>query len=160
MYMYILVAFVLLLLTSGIVYSILKIHKIPVIRKIKNNRISWLLSITPLILFTIFMFVDSINTIIVYIYFILFLLLGDFLTFLMKKIGKEKIDYSMPFGLGGHDNNPTTDLFVNYFYIRDKSVFENGVHVFGHDKPLTGLEYEKLICEDYREELKNALKIL
>ncbi len=95
MYMYILVAFVLLLLTSGIVYSILKIHKIPVIRKIKNNRISWLLSITPLILFTIFMFVDSINTIIVYIYFILFLLLGDFLTFLMKKIGKAKIDYSI-----------------------------------------------------------------
>ncbi len=91
MYMYILVAFVLLLLTSGIVYSILKIHKIPVIRKIKNNRISWLLSITPLILFTIFMFVDSINTIIVYIYFILFLLLGDFLTFLMKKIGKAKM---------------------------------------------------------------------
>lgn len=75
----------------------------------------------------------------------------------LNKLG-EKIDYSMPFGLGGHDNNPTTDLFVNYFYIRDKSVFENGVHVFGHDKPLTGLEYEKLICEDYREELKNALE--
>lgn len=95
MYIYILVAFVLLLLTSGIVYGVLRIHKIPVIRKIKNNRISWLLSITPLLLFTIFMFVDSINTIIVYIYFILFLLLGDFLTFLMKKVGKAKIDYSI-----------------------------------------------------------------
>lgn len=95
MYMYILVAFVLLLLTTGIVYSVLKIHRISIIRKLKNERISWLISIIPLLLFTIFMFVDSINTIIVFLYFILFLLLGDLLTFLMKKIIKVKIDYNI-----------------------------------------------------------------
>lgn len=30
----------------------------------------------------------------------------------------EPIDYSMHFGLGGHDNNPTTDLFKQFFYIK------------------------------------------
>lgn len=30
----------------------------------------------------------------------------------------EPIDYSKPFGLGGHDNNPTTDLFKQLFYIK------------------------------------------
>lgn len=30
------------------------------------------------------------------------------------------IDYSMPFGLGGHDNNPTTDYFMEYYIIRTK----------------------------------------
>lgn len=93
--MYILVAAVLLLLTTGIVYSVLKIHRIPIIRKLKNERVSWLISIVPLLLFTIFMFVDSINTIIVFLYFILFLLLGDLLAFLMKKIIKIKIDYNI-----------------------------------------------------------------
>lgn len=27
----------------------------------------------------------------------------------------EEINYSRPFGLGGHDNNPTTDLFMKFF---------------------------------------------
>jgi hypothetical protein len=30
------------------------------------------------------------------------------------------IDYSLPFGLGGHDNNPTTDYFMEYYIIRTK----------------------------------------
>ncbi len=30
------------------------------------------------------------------------------------------VDYSMPFGLGGHDNNPTTDYFMEYFIVRTK----------------------------------------
>lgn len=59
----------------------------------------------------------------------------------------EKIDYSMPFGLGGHDNNPTTDLFVNYFYIRDKNIFGDE----------NRREYDKYICQDYREKLKDSL---
>lgn len=70
----------------------------------------------------------------------------------------EKINYRMPFGLGGHDNNPTTDLFVKYFYIRDKKIFESEVHVLGYDKLFTGLEYEKYICENHRERLKTLLK--
>lgn len=74
----------------------------------------------------------------------------------LNKYG-ETIDYSRPFGLGGHDNNPTTDLFVNYFYIRNKMAFENGVHVFGYDKLFTGLEYEKFKSEQYREKLKSLL---
>lgn len=31
----------------------------------------------------------------------------------------EDIDYSLPFGLGGHDNNPITNLFLKYFYLRE-----------------------------------------
>lgn len=95
MYIYILSAAALLLLIFGMVYSTLKIHKISFIRKLKNERMAWLISLTPLLFFTIFMFLDSINTVIVFIYFILFLLLGDLLTFLMKKLFKTKIDYTI-----------------------------------------------------------------
>ena len=28
------------------------------------------------------------------------------------------VDYSLPFGLGGHDRNPTTDYFMEYYIIR------------------------------------------
>lgn len=31
----------------------------------------------------------------------------------------EKIDYSMPFGLGGHDVNPSTELFKRYLYLKE-----------------------------------------
>ena len=34
------------------------------------------------------------------------------------------IDYSMPFGLGGHDNNPTTDYFMEFFNVRTKPYME------------------------------------
>lgn len=76
----------------------------------------------------------------------------------LNKTG-QLIDCSMPFGLGGHDCDPITNLFVNYFYIRDKRIFEKGVYVFEQNKELTGEEYEKYICEDYREVLKETLKI-
>lgn len=75
----------------------------------------------------------------------------------LNKLG-EKVDYSMPFGLGGHSSNSTTDLFVDHFYIRDSRIYENGIEIYGNSQPLTGLEYEKLICEEKREELLTELK--
>lgn len=76
----------------------------------------------------------------------------------LNKTG-QLIDCSMPFGLGGHDCDSITNLFVNYFYIRDRRIFENGTYVFELNKELTGAEYEKYICEEYRDALKEILKI-
>lgn len=95
--MYALIAILLLLLIGVIIYSVSKIHNIPFIKSIKNERISWILACTPIFFFTIFISIDSINTIIVFLYVILFLLLGDFASFLIRKFTKKKIDYTIKF---------------------------------------------------------------
>lgn len=95
--MYALVAILLLLLIGMIIYSVSKIHSIPFIKRIENQRISWILACVPIFFFTLFIYIDSINTIIVFLYFILFLLLGDFASFIIRKITKKKIDYTIKF---------------------------------------------------------------
>lgn len=62
----------------------------------------------------------------------------------------EDIDYSRPFGLGGHDNNPTTDLFMRYFYLRE-TYFENAYFKVSLDEKL---KYEKERGIRYYEDIK------
>ncbi len=92
---YILMILMMLLLIIGVLYSIMKIHKISSIQRIKNKRISWLLSTCPFLFWILFLVADVINAIIVFIFFILFLFLGDFASFLIQKITKKKIDYTI-----------------------------------------------------------------
>jgi len=47
----------------------------------------------------------------------------------------EEIDYSLPFGRGGHNNNPTTELFKLYFYIRYQEYKEGNFVCYGDRLP-------------------------
>ncbi len=95
--MYLLSAVIVLILVGIIIYAVTKIHKIPFIKNLENQRISWILACVPVFIVSIFIYIDSINTIIIFLYFILFLLLGDFASFIIKKVSKKKIDYTIKF---------------------------------------------------------------
>lgn len=60
----------------------------------------------------------------------------------------QVIDYSNKFGIGGHDSNPATDLFIRWFYIKYKT------SIFGEEYLLNR---EKKECNRCRKELKEKI---
>lgn len=67
------------------------------------------------------------------------------------------IDYSKPFGMGGHDKNPTTELFKHYFYIRYKEYNRDGLILYGETGKSDNNERNmgKIYLERIKEQLKN-----
>ena len=68
------------------------------------------------------------------------------------------IDYSMPYGLGGHDKNPTTELFKRYFYIRYKEYNMDGLILYGETEK--GDNNERNMGKIHLERLRENLNSL
>lgn len=68
----------------------------------------------------------------------------------------EIIDYSMPFGLGGHDVNPSTELFKRYLYL--KEINQEQYNGFYDEK--MDLETEKELTEYRRKNLQSKIMLI
>lgn len=93
--MYFSFALILFLFILSIMYFIKKIHKISFIYNIKNKVLSWGLSFIPLIIFALFLFIDGVNTFIVYLHIISFCLIFDFVFWIIKKVLKRNYKYNI-----------------------------------------------------------------
>lgn len=68
-----------------------------------------------------------------------------------------EINYRNPFGSGGHDNNPTTDLFMEYFITHE--IYSNKDSDF-YQTPEDIVRKEKIDTEFNREILKEKLEVI
>lgn len=83
------ISFILLML----IYTVSRFRKFYFLSKISNKKLSWIISLLPFIFFGIYILYDSINGILVLLYFSLFSLLFDFIFFILKKISKRDFKY-------------------------------------------------------------------
>jgi len=70
----------------------------------------------------------------------------------------EEINYALPFGRGGHNNNPTTELFQFYFYIRYQEYRDGNFVCFGDRKP--AIKNEKEFVKIRLKELRKNVERL
>lgn len=66
----------------------------------------------------------------------------------------ERIDYSRPFGLGGHDVNPSTELFREYLYLSE--INQKQYNEFYDEKRY--LEHERNYTENMRDYLQPEIE--
>ena len=94
MWVYILLLFIVfVLLFLSIIYLVRFTHNL-IKDKIKNKLVSWLLSLIPLLLFMLGLFIDLVNSIVVDIHLIIIIALIKFIFFIVKKITKKEFkDY-------------------------------------------------------------------
>lgn len=93
--MQLMVLIILVILVSSIVYMVFRFHKFSFIKNINNKILSWLVSCIPILIFAIFMWIDSINTIIVYLYTVIFFIVCDFIFWIIKKITKRNLGHNI-----------------------------------------------------------------
>lgn len=75
------------------IYIVSRFRKFYIITKLNNNKLSWIVSLLPVIFFVIYIFLDSINGIIVLLYLSLFSLVFDLIFKIIKKITKKDFKY-------------------------------------------------------------------
>lgn len=67
------------------------------------------------------------------------------------------IDYSMPFGLGGHDSNYTTDLFKEFFYTRFREYDEGNEAYEKNERDICASDLKKILkkLNDVNEKIES-----
>jgi hypothetical protein len=91
------VVFILLVISS--IYIVRLTHNI--LKKYINNKtVSWLLSIVPLLLFALGIYIDTVNAIVVDIHLIVIVALTKFVAFITKKITKKEYNEYIVLGIG------------------------------------------------------------
>ena len=70
----------------------------------------------------------------------------------------EPLDYSYPFGLGGHDRNCVTDFFIQYFYHDIYKDYGRIISINDKNEFLIGDEYKKAFRDWCRGELLKKCK--
>ena len=81
-----LISFMLLLF----IYTISRFRKYYIISNLKNKKLSWIITLLPIFFIICYIIYDSINGVIILLYFSIFSLLFDFLFFVIKKILKRE----------------------------------------------------------------------
>ena len=77
------------MLISVIVFDILEIRKISLIKKIKDKKLKWSVTLLPIVL--ILLLFNYVNAFIIFIHFGIFLLISKLIVYLVKKITKKEI---------------------------------------------------------------------
>ncbi len=114
MWVYLLLLIVVFIILIISVISLIKLsHKI-ISKFIKNNKLSWLLSFIPLLLFIIGLFIDFVNAVVVDLHLIIIIFLTKLLFLIIKKITKKEINEYIVLGIGAL---LTTILMINAYYL-------------------------------------------
>lgn len=89
--------FIMLILILMGIYIFKRINKLSILNKINNKYLLIIIKILPILLLLIFLYIDMINTIVVYVHFFFFLLILDSIILIIKKISKKNINNSISF---------------------------------------------------------------
>ena len=117
---------IILLLLSMLFYILFRIHNISIIKNINNKFLSWLITLIPILILVIFMFIDMINTVIVFLHIFLFLVILDLVTLIVNRIIKRKISYTYSLLL----SLLITSIYLGYGYYLAHHVVETYYTVY------------------------------
>lgn len=114
MWVYLLLLIVVFVLLIISVIALVRLSHRIISKVVKNNKVSWVLSFIPLLLFIIGLFIDTVNAIVVDLHLIIIILLTKLLFLIIKKITKKEINEYIVLGIGVL---LTTILMVNAYYL-------------------------------------------
>ena len=88
---------IVLLLLLMIIYVFFRVHSLSFIKKINNKFINIFITLIPFVILFVFGYIDLINTFSVFIHLFLILIIFDFIFFILRKISKKNLNYSISF---------------------------------------------------------------
>ncbi len=88
--MYAILTIIIIIILLNIVYLISRIRKFNIIKNINNKKLSWIITLIPILIIIMFGIIDFINTLVCIIHFVLFWIIFDFVFYIIKKISKKE----------------------------------------------------------------------
>ena len=123
-----LLLFILVTFIGLTIYLVKYVHNTLVIKNMKHKAVSWLISLVPLLLLIRGLKVNLVNATVVYIHLFLFIMFGEFIVFLIKKIFKKELNkrYILLFSL------IVTGVYLGYGYYLAHHVVETHYEVIAN----------------------------
>ncbi len=85
------IIFIIIILLLIILFDTIKIKKFDFIKKIKNKKLQWLVSLVPIVIISLLF--NYVNVFVILIHLAIFFLIGDLIIYLIKKIFKKEFKF-------------------------------------------------------------------